>query len=301
MNETIYSLKSLYDLSKSQLEQLLVKEFFAYQELINQISKNQPDFKLFCGKNKIQIDCHEFVLRLRAPFLFLQDDINENKQFDFTEFEVETVDLIVKFIYTGTIEFEKESFEKIWKLANQIGLKTLKIKMEKEIQEIIDKSNAIKYYLLTKNIGSIFLYRFCESIIIENLEELFNQNAFSKLNQEEIIQIISMIESRIKGRNKIQIILKIIEDWGKTIDEKQENSELSQVNIDSDNSQQNNSENIFSRKILFDTIHQIQEMKQVSKTQFETIQDHSFLPLGIIRKFNGNENEENARRANNFN
>ncbi|KAJ5073577.1 actin [Anaeramoeba ignava] len=117
-------------------------------------NEESSDFKIYCGKDKISIPCHKFILESRSKYFMIKTKENQINSIHFNNF------------------------------SSEIKLKT---KIELEIELILNVENILEIYSKTQKIKSKNLLQICQQFISQNVQLISpNQEIEKNLNQNEI-------------------------------------------------------------------------------------------------------------------
>lgn len=162
--------------------------------------------------------CHKLLLSISSK-VFAELFAPEEKSFpsytdtniienyhtlDIKEFDVETVDKMVQFIYKGKLskEYSYASL-RLLALANKYEISGLKLHCEAALIETLDVENVILLWLSAKRNDACYLKGASEEFMYEYWDKgLQNTEEFQKLSPKHAMEILSSILALVKGANE---------------------------------------------------------------------------------------------------
>ncbi|KAJ5069398.1 pep-cterm sorting domain-containing protein [Anaeramoeba ignava] len=300
----------LYEMPLEEYNKFLVDEFLAHQKLIYQTQKDY-DFFIYAGKEQKKILCHQLTLNSRSPFMYIRNHSQKNPHFFLPDFEPEIVEKVIHFIYTAEIEINNNNFEKIYQLAHLFILTTLKIKIEKEIENFIKKQtkdfNPLEYYFKSCDIGSRYLMSVCQKLI-GDIGNFIEKDKFGTLDDKNFVKIIKLIYSS-DAKNKTKLFLDLAEKFNKSYEktrkeekEKQEKEEQEEKEEEKEKEKKEKKERKHeSIENFFIFVNDLKENKGIQPDLIYSFEFNSFLPFEVLITILNNKlvdiNEINQKKA----
>ncbi|KAJ5071297.1 beach domain-containing protein lvsc [Anaeramoeba ignava] len=187
-------------------------------------NEKTSDLKIYCGKDKVSIFCHKFILETNSKYFMIKNRENQSNIIYFNNFSSEIVKPVIQFFYTGKFKFDKQKFEEYYLFAHEIKSKEIKTKIELEIELILNLENIMEIYFKTQKINSKNLLQICQQFIFQNVQVIVSNPNFSKnLNQNQINNFIELTSSNQEIQNKNEIIQKIKQKPNQLKEDQKEN------------------------------------------------------------------------------
>jgi len=160
------------------------------------------DFEIVCEDRNLQ--CHKVVLAARSPVFraMLLNDMEESTRarVEPKEFNSQTMSMLLKFLYTGTIEQEllDKNAEAVFKAADYYEVTGLKQICEKSLMRKVTIGNMLEMLVLADMYKAPDLREATKSLIVANSKELLKKRQWKERLKESGHLVFEILEAVIK-------------------------------------------------------------------------------------------------------
>ncbi|KAJ5067133.1 pep-cterm sorting domain-containing protein [Anaeramoeba ignava] len=174
------------------------------------------DFSIFVKEkekgNLIEIKVHKAILNVRSSFFKSFFNQQESSEIRFPDFNKETMEIILRYIYTGEISFSlTQDLIPLLKSSKFFHLDFFSNFLEKRIIDSLNESNVFHYFKENQLIKSKKIQKKCLNFIHSRFSSLQKKGSFLNLDQNQM-NIILEFEKKQKEIFDSKFF-HMIEDW----------------------------------------------------------------------------------------
>ncbi|XP_014782728.1 kelch-like protein diablo [Octopus bimaculoides] len=149
---------------------------------------------ILCAGRK-EFPCHKNVLAISSPYfmaMFTNDMAEKNqKKITLRSIDSQTAQLVLDYIYTGSVMLSKDTVQELLSAANIFQLVSLKTGCASFMKNHVDVSNCIGVYFFALAHGCMALSNVSKTIINQEFSRLYRENEFLNLPADKVVEIIS--------------------------------------------------------------------------------------------------------------
>ena len=141
-----------------------------------------------------EFPCHKNVLAISSPYfmaMFTNDMAEKNQEkITLRSIDSQTAQLVLDYIYTGTVVLSKDTVQELLSAANIFQLVSLKTGCASFMMSHVNISNCIGVYFFALAHGCTSLANVAKDIINQQFSTLYHENEFLSLPADKIVEII---------------------------------------------------------------------------------------------------------------
>ncbi|KAJ5073113.1 e3 ubiquitin-protein ligase [Anaeramoeba ignava] len=181
-------MNSNYPFSKKEHQ----KEFFhQFSTLFNE-NNNFSDFTILIQKNLSKFNVHKSILQARSPFFKLFFTSHESNSISFHNFDEQTINNILTYIYTCKINYKKENLLSFWIASVKFGLFKLSQALEVDLINSINFNNVFQILKENHKIHSQNIHKKIIHFLGDNFPSLINKQNIYEISEKEMEEIIQI-------------------------------------------------------------------------------------------------------------
>lgn len=142
-----------------------------------------------------EFPCHKNVLAISSPYfmaMFTNDMAEKNQEkITLRSIDSQTAQLVLDYIYTGTVVLSKETVQELLSAANIFQLVSLKNGCASFMMHHVHISNCIGVYFFALAHGCISLANVAKDLINQQFSTLYHESEFLSLPADKVVEIIS--------------------------------------------------------------------------------------------------------------
>ena len=173
------------------------------------------------GDDQARLKAHKIVLSAASPFFYnaLNVEMKEKEEgvIRLEETSKAVMEEVLKYLYTGHIDINKENAFDLMALADYLFLPSLKTASSKYILQTLCVSDCLMAYYLAVNYRCHELQVKARDFILENFIAVTETEDFLNLSSKQVEEWISSDEITVKGEEEVfQVIVKWMKRIGST-------------------------------------------------------------------------------------
>lgn len=139
--------------------------------------------------DKKEFSCHRVVLAAVSPFfdtLFNSEMMESQSGRVDLPFESETVELVLKYIYTGAKDFTEETIPALYYAANYLQIRTLRQDCEAFLSKGTGHEISLEIWQIAKSFGNQQVAEVAKSIVLQNFNAFCHVESIGRISLDDL-------------------------------------------------------------------------------------------------------------------